>query len=134
MDRTPIEQKMVMLAQRLYIDEEMDRLSTHLAEVDRVLTRKEPVGRRLDPDGPGLLDVPPERPEHGLGLALQVDERPLERHRALIRPDRLVYLRGRVDRRREEPSLRVSETCSCSSMKRRASRVSMRACSVLCSM
>jgi uncharacterized protein (TIGR00255 family) len=26
----------------------MDRLSTHLAEVDRVLTRKEPVGRRLD--------------------------------------------------------------------------------------
>jgi DNA polymerase-3 subunit alpha len=32
-----------------------------------------------------------------------------ERHRAMIRPDRLVFLRGRVDRRREEPSLRVSE-------------------------
>jgi DNA polymerase-3 subunit alpha len=33
----------------------------------------------------------------------------LQRHRALIRPDRLVFLRGRVDRRREQPSLRVSE-------------------------
>jgi DNA polymerase-3 subunit alpha len=33
----------------------------------------------------------------------------LERHRELIRPDRLVFLRGRVDRRREEPSLRVSD-------------------------
>ncbi|MBN2561100.1 MAG: DNA polymerase III subunit alpha [Phycisphaerae bacterium] len=32
-----------------------------------------------------------------------------ERHRALIRPDKLVFLRGRVDRRREEPSLRVSD-------------------------
>ncbi len=32
-----------------------------------------------------------------------------QRHRDLIRPDRLVFLRGRVDRRREQPSLRVSE-------------------------
>jgi uncharacterized protein (TIGR00255 family) len=48
MDPARIEQEMVLLAQRLDIDEEMDRLSTHLAEVDRVLMRKEPVGRRLD--------------------------------------------------------------------------------------
>ncbi|HKQ49004.1 MAG TPA: DNA polymerase III subunit alpha [Phycisphaerae bacterium] len=33
----------------------------------------------------------------------------LEKHRDLIGPDRLVFLRGRVDRRREEPSLKVSE-------------------------
>ena len=48
MDPARIEQEMVMLAQRLDIDEEMDRLSTHLDEVNRVLKRKEPVGRRLD--------------------------------------------------------------------------------------
>jgi DNA polymerase III subunit alpha len=35
-----------------------------------------------------------------------------ERHRAMVRPDRLVFLRGRVDRRREEPCLRVSEVIS----------------------
>lgn len=33
----------------------------------------------------------------------------LERSRDLIAPDRLVFLRGRVDRRREEPSLKVSQ-------------------------
>ncbi len=33
----------------------------------------------------------------------------LERHRDLIGPDKLVFLKGRVDRRREDPSLRVSE-------------------------
>jgi uncharacterized protein (TIGR00255 family) len=48
MDPARIEQEMVMLSQRLDIDEEMDRLSTHLDEVNRVLTREEPVGRRLD--------------------------------------------------------------------------------------
>jgi uncharacterized protein (TIGR00255 family) len=48
MDPARIEQEMVLLAQRLDIDEEMDRLSTHLEEVNRVLKRKEPVGRRLD--------------------------------------------------------------------------------------
>ena len=32
-----------------------------------------------------------------------------EKHRALIRPDKLVFLRGNVDRRREQPSLRVSD-------------------------
>jgi uncharacterized protein (TIGR00255 family) len=48
MDSNRFEQEMVMLAQRLDIDEEMDRLTTHINEVNRVLKRKEPVGRRLD--------------------------------------------------------------------------------------
>ncbi len=33
----------------------------------------------------------------------------LERHRDLVAPDRLAFLVGRVDRRRQDPSLRVSE-------------------------
>lgn len=48
MDEARIEQEMVMLAQRLDVDEEMDRLGAHLDEMDSVLKRKEPVGRRLD--------------------------------------------------------------------------------------
>lgn len=43
-----LEQEMVLLTQRLDVDEEMDRLNTHLDEVERVLKQKEPVGRRLD--------------------------------------------------------------------------------------
>ena len=37
-----------MLAQRLDVDEELDRLNTHLDEINLVLQRQEPVGRRLD--------------------------------------------------------------------------------------
>ncbi|MES9812548.1 MAG: YicC/YloC family endoribonuclease [Candidatus Thiodiazotropha sp.] len=48
MDETRLEQEMVILAQRLDVDEEMDRLETHLDEVERVLTADEPIGRRLD--------------------------------------------------------------------------------------
>ena len=48
MDADRVEQEMVMLAQRLDVDEEMDRLTAHLDEMERVLRRKEPVGRRLD--------------------------------------------------------------------------------------
>jgi uncharacterized protein (TIGR00255 family) len=47
-DPDRIEQEMALLAQRLDVDEEMDRLVTHLDEVARVLTKDEPVGRRLD--------------------------------------------------------------------------------------
>lgn len=43
-----LEQELVILAQRLDVDEEMDRLTTHLDELESVLKRKEPVGRRLD--------------------------------------------------------------------------------------
>ncbi|MCU7804040.1 MAG: YicC family protein [Candidatus Thiodiazotropha sp. (ex Lucinoma annulata)] len=48
LDETRLEQEMVLLAQRLDVDEEMDRLETHLQEVERVLQADEPVGRRLD--------------------------------------------------------------------------------------
>lgn len=43
-----LEQEMVLLAQKLDVDEEMDRLATHIEEVRRVLESDEPVGRRLD--------------------------------------------------------------------------------------
>jgi uncharacterized protein (TIGR00255 family) len=48
MDETRLEQEMVLLAQRLDVDEEMDRLEAHLEEVERVLETDEPIGRRLD--------------------------------------------------------------------------------------
>jgi len=48
LDKDRIEQEMALLAQKLDIDEEMDRLTTHLGEVERVLGQDEPVGRRLD--------------------------------------------------------------------------------------
>ncbi|MEJ2590169.1 MAG: YicC family protein [Candidatus Thiodiazotropha sp.] len=48
LDEGRLEQEMALLAQRLDVDEEMDRLETHLTEVERVLSSDEPVGRRLD--------------------------------------------------------------------------------------
>jgi uncharacterized protein (TIGR00255 family) len=48
LDQERLEQEMVMLAQKLDVDEEMDRLATHIEEVRRVLQSDEPVGRRLD--------------------------------------------------------------------------------------
>jgi uncharacterized protein (TIGR00255 family) len=48
LDETRLEQEMALLAQRLDVDEEMDRLAGHLVEVERVLATDEPVGRRLD--------------------------------------------------------------------------------------
>ncbi len=47
-DEGRVEQEMVLLAQRLDVDEEMDRLFTHLDEVKRVLKSGGAVGRRLD--------------------------------------------------------------------------------------
>ena len=43
-----LEQELALIAQRLDVDEELDRLDTHLDEIEAVLKRKEPVGRRLD--------------------------------------------------------------------------------------
>ncbi len=43
-----LEQEMVILAQRLDVDEELDRLKTHMTEIRRVLQQSKPVGRRLD--------------------------------------------------------------------------------------
>ncbi|MEE9335081.1 MAG: YicC/YloC family endoribonuclease [Granulosicoccaceae bacterium] len=47
-DPQRLEQEMVFTAQRLDIDEEIDRLDAHLNELDKVLMRSGPIGRRLD--------------------------------------------------------------------------------------
>jgi uncharacterized protein (TIGR00255 family) len=43
-----IEQELALLLQRLDVDEELERLSGHIAEVRRVIDGSEPAGRRLD--------------------------------------------------------------------------------------
>ncbi len=48
LDENRLEQEMVIAAQKLDVDEEMDRLETHITEVRRVLDSDKPVGRRLD--------------------------------------------------------------------------------------
>ncbi len=47
-DQGRLEQELAILAQKLDVDEELDRIDTHVAEVGKVLKRKEAVGRRLD--------------------------------------------------------------------------------------
>ncbi len=47
-DSNRFEQELVMIAQKLDVDEELDRLNSHLQELDSVLTKDQPVGRRLD--------------------------------------------------------------------------------------
>lgn len=48
LDPGRIEQEVAMLAQKIDVDEELDRLDAHVEEVYRVLDLDEPVGRRLD--------------------------------------------------------------------------------------
>ena len=48
LDPNRLEQEMVLLAQKADVDEELDRLDTHIAEVRRVLKQKDAIGRRLD--------------------------------------------------------------------------------------
>ena len=43
-----LEQELALVAQRVDVAEEIDRLASHVAEVRDVLRREEPVGRRLD--------------------------------------------------------------------------------------
>ena len=43
-----IEQELVLALQKLDVDEELDRLSSHVDEIRHVFTQQEPVGRRLD--------------------------------------------------------------------------------------
>ncbi|MDZ7851536.1 MAG: YicC/YloC family endoribonuclease [Halomonas sp.] len=43
-----LEAELVLLAQKADVDEELDRLATHVAEVERQLDQPGPVGRRLD--------------------------------------------------------------------------------------
>lgn len=42
------EQELVMWLQKLDVDEELDRLGSHIVEIRRVLKQRDPVGRRLD--------------------------------------------------------------------------------------
>ena len=47
-DENRLEQELVIIAQKTDVDEELDRLETHIAEVERVLKSEKPIGRRLD--------------------------------------------------------------------------------------
>jgi len=47
-DENRLEQELVYQAQRLDVDEELDRLDSHIDELIAVLERDEPIGRRLD--------------------------------------------------------------------------------------
>jgi len=48
LDPERLTQEMVLLAQKSDVAEELDRLQAHVKEVELVLTKDEPVGRRLD--------------------------------------------------------------------------------------
>lgn len=43
-----VEQEMVMIAQKIDVDEELDRLDTHIKEVNRLIKKGGSIGRRLD--------------------------------------------------------------------------------------
>ncbi|MEE4661135.1 MAG: YicC/YloC family endoribonuclease [Halieaceae bacterium] len=47
-DENRLEQELVMLAQKADVEEELDRLGAHIEEVERVLKKGGPCGRRLD--------------------------------------------------------------------------------------
>ncbi len=48
LDPGRVEQEVVILSQKIDVDEELDRLDAHVEEAYRVLELEEPVGRRLD--------------------------------------------------------------------------------------
>ncbi|MCL5043390.1 MAG: YicC family protein [Gammaproteobacteria bacterium] len=48
LDNTRIEQELVLLAQKIDVAEELDRLDTHVSETRHVLSGKQAMGRRLD--------------------------------------------------------------------------------------
>jgi len=47
-DQDRLEQELALLLQRLDVDEELDRLTGHIAEIRRITAAHEPAGRRLD--------------------------------------------------------------------------------------
>lgn len=47
-DQDRLEQELLLMAQRIDVAEELDRLTAHVAETYKILNRKEAVGRRLD--------------------------------------------------------------------------------------
>ncbi|QHM73072.1 YicC/YloC family endoribonuclease [Mixta intestinalis] len=48
LDNNRVEQELVMMAQRIDVAEELDRLEAHVKETYNILKKKEAVGRRLD--------------------------------------------------------------------------------------
>jgi len=48
LDSGRLEQELALLAQKMDVSEELDRLEAHVAEVRNTLAKTEPVGRRLD--------------------------------------------------------------------------------------
>lgn len=48
LDGDRVEQELVIVATKLDVSEEMDRLDTHVEEVRHILKQRQPVGRRLD--------------------------------------------------------------------------------------
>lgn len=47
-DQERLEQELVLFAHRMDVDEELDRLSSHLVEIRSAIASSEPAGRRLD--------------------------------------------------------------------------------------
>lgn len=47
-DQDRLEQELVVIAHKMDVDEELDRLESHLLELKEVFERDEPIGRRLD--------------------------------------------------------------------------------------
>ena len=47
-DDARLTQELILLAQKMDVEEEMDRLRAHIAEIQRVVAQGGPVGRRLD--------------------------------------------------------------------------------------
>ena len=47
-DKDRFEQELVYITQKMDVDEELDRIESHFVEVEEILKRKEPIGRRLD--------------------------------------------------------------------------------------
>ena len=47
-DTDRLEQELVILAQKMDVDEELDRLRSHVTEIRKALSADEPAGRRLD--------------------------------------------------------------------------------------
>jgi len=48
LDNDRLEQELAIIAQKLDVSEELDRLDAHIEEVRNTLAAEEPVGRRLD--------------------------------------------------------------------------------------
>ena len=47
-DQDRFEQELVYIAQKMDVDEELDRMESHFVEINKILKSNEPVGRRLD--------------------------------------------------------------------------------------